>query len=138
MENLIRHFTRKAVILCCIAAAAYAGSTQKTETTITGIIYIAGETDAGEVTSLTIEAENKGDVDFYHIVMNETGKELIDQVGNTVSVTGTVPQREDGKKLIRVKSYKVIKEADTESDTKKPAEPQQQQQEESVEDDEIK
>jgi phage tail tube protein FII len=85
------------------------------EITITGQVIINDEGSTGKATSVSIEVHEAEDLyEYYDVVMDETGKELLDQVDNRVTVTGYVKVDIVKKKLLTVKSWGLIREKDEE------------------------
>lgn len=91
---------------------------QEKETTIQGVVTELDWDDEGNVISLAIDVtvESVEDEDgemieeseYYTVVLDDKGKELLKLVDETVEVTGIVKVDKEDNKTIKVKKYKVI------------------------------
>ena len=92
---------------------------QQGDETINGIVTESDWDEDGNVTAVaievTIETEDEDEEsysseesDYYDVVMDDKGKELMDFLNKRVEVTGTVTEDDEGNKTIKVKNYKVI------------------------------
>ena len=87
------------------------------EVTVTGTVMINNEGASGQATSVSLEVEvGEEQYEYYYVVMDGSGKELLDQVDNIVSITGTVKEDIVKKKLLTVKSWRLIKEISEEQE----------------------
>ena len=93
--------------------------TQQNDKTINGIVTESDWDEDGNVTAVaievTIETEDEDEEsysseesDYYDVVMDDKGKELMNFLNKMVEVTGTVTEDDEGNKTIKVKKYKVL------------------------------
>ena len=72
---------------------------------ITGIIYGDECDDNGDIITVDLVVESGEDVMWYDVVMDTLGQELLAEMGNTVTVTGTVQGAEDGSKRVSIAKW---------------------------------
>jgi hypothetical protein len=93
---------------------------QESDSTIKGIVTESDWDEDGNVTAVAIEVtidteeDEEGysseESDYYDVMMDNKGKELMDLLDKTIEATGTITVDEDGNKTIKVKKYKVIED----------------------------
>ncbi len=82
--------------------------------TVTGTIIPQGWDSKGKLTGVSIQAIDKSE---YIVKSYKRGKELFDFINEKVKVTGKLQERLDGKVLIEVNQFEVLKSANTTIDT---------------------
>ena len=80
---------------------------KQVEATVTGLVMYTIEGKK----SVKIEVEKEDSDEYYFVVMDEKGKELLEQVDNIVTASGLVTEDIVKKKLFTVKSWKLVKSA---------------------------
>lgn len=75
-------------------------------TLVLSVQAFAGEiTITGKINDMYQIVTDKGDV--YEVADNDLASELLENIGQTVKVTGTLVQGEEGVKNIRVSDYEI-------------------------------
>lgn len=82
--------------------------------TVTGTIIPQGWDSKGKVIGVSIQAIDKSE---YIVKSYKRGKELFDFINEKVKVTGKLQERLDGKVLIEVNQFEVLKTSNTTIDT---------------------
>ncbi len=76
------------------------------EKSITGIIYGDEANEYGDLTSVVLVInEDALEAEYYSIVMDNAGQELLQELGNIVTVSGSFETRQDGSKWITVSKW---------------------------------
>jgi len=76
-------------------------------TLVLSVQVFAGEiTITGEINDMYQIVTDKGDV--YEVVDSDLASEMLENIGQTVKVTGTLVQGEEGVKAIRVSDYEIV------------------------------
>ena len=78
--------------------------------TVTGIIIPQRWDSKGNVTGVSIQAFDESE---YIVNVYKRGKELFDFINEKVRVTGELQERLDGKVLIKVNQFEVLKSYNT-------------------------
>ena len=93
---------------------------QEKETTIQGVVTELDWDENDNVVAIAIEVsiesgeDEDGDIieesEYYAVILDNKGKELLNLINETVEVTGIVKVDSENNKTIKVKKYKVIEE----------------------------
>jgi|YNPNPStandDraft_1061719.scaffolds.fasta_scaffold03155_5 hypothetical protein len=82
---------------------------------ISGIVTAAGWDDDAAITAVSISTRDEQE---YLVVNRGKGRELLGLVQKEVEVTGTVRKKEDGTRLLTIRSYRLVERDDDERDAK--------------------
>ena len=76
-------------------------------TLVLSVQAFAGEiTITGKINDMCQIVTDKGDV--YEVADNDLASELLENMGQTVKVTGTLVEEDEGVKTIRVSDYEIV------------------------------
>lgn len=101
LYSVVRRAARLAAML--IACTVSMGIAE--DKIVSGTIYGDEANDYGDLVSVVLTVNEGEEADFYSIVMDKTGDELLQQIGNDVTLTGNVELRQDGNKWLTVTKW---------------------------------
>jgi len=83
--------------------------------TLTGDVVVLEEDESGKVISVALSVETEEDYQQINVVMNNKGKELVDELYNTVKVSGKVSV-DDDQEWITINKWERISLPETDDD----------------------
>ncbi|MFC1586058.1 hypothetical protein ACFL5V_10960 [Fibrobacterota bacterium] len=105
MNNIISERKKPFPFLLAISLVPVLLWAEPRTVNVTGEVVITDEDEKDNHIELAITVEQDEDCEYYFIVLDKKGRELIDVHGDDVTVRGTV-QRKDGIKWLTVKEWK--------------------------------
>ena len=78
------------------------------EITVTGIVITSDEDALGNISAVSIEVQNRDSYEYYYIVMDDKGKQLLDQVNNIVKITGRVQGGKFGRQELIITRWELL------------------------------